>query len=99
MHRLAARLIFVIFAVLVIATCATPPPPRQSVGNLTAERLKGLIDRREEVFLVDTRTEYEFKQGHIRGSVNIPLPKFRVIGEILPANKSTHLVFYCRGAA
>jgi phage shock protein E len=106
MHRLFTHpiLYIPIFVALMLTACATAPPVRHGVGNLSAEQLKGLLDRKASLFLVDTRTEYEFKQGHIPGSVNIPPHKFppdkiRIIGQLLPADKGAHLVFYCRGAA
>lgn len=84
--------------------CATEKPvsgpaQRQGVGNVKAEQLKALIDRKAEMVLVDTRTEYEFKQGRIPGAINIPPHRFRSLSEILPRDKSVHLVFYCRGSA
>jgi predicted sulfurtransferase len=92
------RFLLLLLASLQLFSCATVPPPRQGVGNLSAEQLKALLDRKASVVLVDTRTEYEFKQGRIPGSINIPPHKFRVLAEILPADKKAHLVFYCRGA-
>jgi rhodanese-related sulfurtransferase len=104
MRWLSIHLSPFVIAILALVACATAPPARHSIGNLSAEQLKGLLDRKASLFLVDTRTEYEFKQGRIPGSVNIPPHKFppeniRNLGTLLPADKSTHLVFYCRGAA
>jgi predicted sulfurtransferase len=79
-------------------SCATAPQPRP-VGNLSAEQLKAMLERKETLVLVDTRTEYEYRKGHIPRSVNIPPHKFQVIGTLLPSDKSVHLVFYCRGSS
>ncbi len=78
------------------ASCATTGGPGH-IGNVKAERLKQMIDRREAFTLVDNRTEYEFREGHIPGSINIPAHRFDAIGTLLPSDKRTHLIFYCRG--
>lgn len=60
--------------------------------------MKVLLERKDDVFLVDTRTEHEFKSGRIPGAVNIPPHRFQSLGDLLPRDKDTHLVFYCRGS-
>jgi len=47
--------------------------------------------------LIDTRTGLEYSQGHIPEAVNIPHEKVGVMGTLLPKNKKTLIVFYCRG--
>ncbi len=99
MHRLSAQLILTIIGMLALHACATAPPPPRSTGNLSAEQVKALLDRKARMTLVDTRTEYEFRKGHIPGSINIPPHKFPVMGGLLPPDRGAHLVFYCRGSA
>jgi rhodanese-related sulfurtransferase len=103
MKRPTVNLVLLFLIALVFASCgpvAIVPvsSPRQGVGNLRAEQLKILLNRKDAIFLVDTRTEYEFKAGRIPGAVNIPPHKFRSLGEMLPRDKYAHLVFYCRGS-
>ena len=64
-------------------------------SSTPAVDLRSIID--EGALLVDVRTQGEFNQGHVKGSVNIPLdsipqqlPKFR--------NKKNIIVF-CRSGA
>jgi len=78
-------------------SCATAPPPRP-VENINADQLKGLLDRNAVLLLVDTRTEYEFRKGHIPGAVNIPPYKFDALATLLPPDKDALVVFYCRGS-
>lgn len=67
--------------------------------------LKSAIDRGFEMFkafpgavLVDVRTPEEYAQGHIPGSINIPLQNiFRVEQEI--ADPQTPLFVYCQSGA
>jgi len=92
-----------IFALLVaaflVSSCAPVLiAPTRPVGALSAEQLKELTDAKSALFLVDTRTEYEFKKGHIPGAVNIPPHRFDSLAGLLPTDKVVHLVFYCRGS-
>lgn len=45
-------------------------------------------------FLVDVRTEQEFKSGHVKGSVNIPLGT--VLAEINKFKNKKQIVVFCR---
>jgi rhodanese-related sulfurtransferase len=84
---------------LLVSSCApVPTAPTRSAGVLSAEQLKKLIDAKSALFLVDTRTEYEFKKGRVPGAVNIPPHRFDSLASLLPPDKGLHLVFYCRGS-
>lgn len=43
-----------------------------SIPRITAADLKTMMDRGEKMILIDTRSEFLFKQGHLPGAVNIP---------------------------
>ena len=40
-------------------------------------RTAAKIESREDIFIVDVRTEEEFKSGSLAGAVNLPLDKLR----------------------
>jgi len=48
--------------------------------------------------LLDVRTEEEYAEGHIDGSVNIPLNKINAVLNKYP-NKKTPLFVHCRSGA
>ncbi len=81
----------------ILVSCATAPPSRP-VKNITTDQLKRLLDEHAVLLLVDTRTEYEYRKGHIPGAVLISPDKFDVLATLLPQDKNVHLVFYCRGS-
>ena len=48
--------------------------------------------------LLDVRTTDEYRQGHIEGSVNLPLDQIAAIGNIVK-NKKTPLYVHCLSGA
>jgi rhodanese-related sulfurtransferase len=45
---------------------------KSTVGSVTVDELVEMIDNNDEFTIVDIRTEDEFTQGHLKGSVWIP---------------------------
>jgi hydroxyacylglutathione hydrolase len=45
--------------------------------------------------IVDTRSEFEFKRGHIPGAINAPVRKILLNRATLPENKKRELVVHC----
>ena len=57
-----------------------------------------VIPKRADVLIIDSRpTARKFDQGHIAVAVSIPDRKFDKMTNLLPAEKSTQLIFYCGG--
>jgi len=56
-----------------------------------------MIDSKMKLTLVDARTEMEYAQGHIPKALNIPPDKLNIIGTLLPKNRQTLVIIYCRG--
>jgi len=69
----------------------------QDFKSITADELKKMLDNKAKLVLVDARTVLEFGQGHIPLAINVPPEKLGSISEVLPKNKKTLVVFYCRG--
>ncbi len=89
--KLARSFSFMVLIVITIS-CTT-----SWASNITAEELKNLMSENPKLFIVDTRTEFEFKQGHIPKAINISQEKFYALNTLLPEAKDTPIVFYCRG--
>ncbi len=56
---------------------------------ITAEELKKKIDRKEKITILDVREPYEFEEGHIPESINIPLQSLGsgILEKIVPKKK------------
>jgi len=63
-------------------------------SDLTAQQLKGLLDSGQKLFLLNPLSDLEFNEGHIPGSVNIPLHTIMRSKE-LPEDKNYPIVTYC----
>jgi len=61
-------------------------------GNNNTADLKSLIS--EGAFLVDVRTPGEFADGHVKGSVNIPLDN--ITKEITKFKDKKKIIVFCR---
>ena len=66
-------------------------------NDVNAEELKKMMSENTRLLVVDTRTEYEYKLGHIPKAINISQEKFYMLETLLPKEKDTPIVFYCRG--
>lgn len=65
--------------------------------SITADELKKMMDSKTKLTLVDARTEMEYSQGHIPKATNVPPEKLGKIEKLLPKNKQTLVIIYCRG--
>jgi rhodanese-related sulfurtransferase len=64
---------------------------KQLFGSQDSIDLKGIIA--EGAFLVDVRTPGEFAEGHVKGSVNIPLD--RVPSQLAKFKNKKNIVVFC----
>jgi rhodanese-related sulfurtransferase len=63
--------------------------------KLDGASLKEWIDDKEDFFLVDVRSEDEYKVGHIKTAKNIPLQNLKIVAESTFKNKDDFIVVYC----
>ncbi len=61
-------------------------------GGAATANLESIIG--DSAFLVDVRTAGEFAEGHVKGSVNIPLD--RVPAELEKFKNKKNIVVFCR---
>jgi rhodanese-related sulfurtransferase len=111
-----------LLAVLILAgvvlaltpTCAKPPQwraelERVGIRFISARELGAMMDRGDDLVLVDARDEVHYNRGHIRGAISVPAedkplrdvdvrrPKRLLYPERLPSDRGRLLVFYCGG--
>jgi len=83
---------------LVLAACLVIPAGIYAADfpNITAKELKAKLDAGEKVFLLNPLSDIEFNEGHIPGSVNIPLDTIAATDK-LPTDKGIPIITYCLG--
>lgn len=81
-----------------------PPPQvmelvaraKSLVRLVTIEDVKGMIDRKEKVFILDVRDPWEYAAGHLPGAVNVSRGtlEFKIWDRIPETN--ANIVVYCQ---
>lgn len=86
-------------AILLFIAVALPPKSfaghgvEDTVDNISAERVKQLIDAGEKVVFIDMRPVQEFEQKHLPNARSIPIPEVAKRFSEIP--KSGRVVLYC----
>ena len=82
----------VVLSVLFFATAVVAQYPIIGVDQIAA-----LMAGEKKAVLIDVRSPDEYLAGHIPGAVNIPAERITAEKKRLPKDKTTPLIFYCRG--
>jgi len=60
--------------------------------QVNVDKVRELVEK--DAFIVDVREKYEYKRGHIKGAVNIPLSQLRNRTSEIPRDQPVYL--HCR---
>lgn len=66
---------------------------------ITPQQAQVMIEKDQNVTLLDVRTVDEFKEGHIRGATLIPVSKLEANIAKLKDSKNKQIVVYCRSGS
>ena len=66
---------------------------------ITPQQAQVLIEKDQNVTLLDVRTIDEFKEGHIRGATLIPVSKLEANLDKIKTSKNKQIVVYCRSGS
>ena len=61
-------------------------------GSITVEDLRSRMDNGEDWYILDVRSIYEYRHGHIEGSVNIVVNSLMSHIHKIPRNKPVALI-------
>lgn len=64
--------------------------------NLSLNEIKEIIKNNNNVILVDVRSRQEFSEGHLNGSINIPLYELEQCCESKLKDKNSIIIAYCQ---
>jgi rhodanese-related sulfurtransferase len=64
------------------------------VANITRERLKAKMDRRDDFVLVEALSKKHYESSHLPGAINLPYEFVDEAETVLP-DKNAEIVVYC----
>lgn len=76
---------------------ASAAAAEEKFKTITTAELKQKMDAHEPLTLIDALSSIEHNELAIVGSINIPSSKVTADNPLLPADKASLLVFYCKG--
>ncbi len=81
-----------------ITAVAAEKPAGEPYTVVTSQELKAMIDAVEPgLAVIDTRTNEEYQEAHIRGAISIPWARLENDRSLLDFPKESKVVFYCTG--
>lgn len=87
------RIIMLLFGFLfVTATSAIAQVP-----TIDSEQLKAWMHGKQKAVLIDARPADEYRAGHIPDAINTYAENIKAEAKRLPRDKTTPIIFYCRG--
>jgi len=66
-------IILITLAVVIVSTFLIRASHSGNIPKITVDEVKKLIDNKADLFLLDVRSDGEYKEGHIKGVVLIPI--------------------------
>lgn len=70
----------------------------KKVKSLSMDEAKEALEREKDITLIDVRTKEEFRSGHIKDSINLPLDEIAAAENRLK-DKDAKLFVYCLSGA
>lgn len=67
----------------------------EPVPQITADDLKGILDSKKDIILIDVRTPLELTRGKIPGCINIPLDDIEAVIHSQVPDKEKEIYLYC----
>ncbi len=90
---IAGILFLSVLAVSITQAAGLSVPAKESdISRISPQDLKGMLDKKEPVLIVDVRPVSAFNTQHIAGAVSVPLAEVGSRLDELPRDKS--IVFY-----
>ena len=91
------RLFAVLMAALTLSAC-TAEKTSENAGYMciTPQEAKKIMDTQEGYVILDTRTEEEYKTGHIPGAIVISHEQIKEKAEQVLTDKDQLILVYCR---
>ncbi|WP_425447179.1 rhodanese-like domain-containing protein [Dethiothermospora halolimnae] len=92
------RLIIIAIALvlILIISLATINGKDRNYQKITPEDAKKMLEKNDDVFLIDVRTKEEYNEKHIEGSILVPLDVLEEKIDEVVKDKNKEIIVYCR---
>lgn len=98
LFRLLSVFLLALAMVILVSGCAnqeTGSPEQESAfQEIQAEEVKAMIAGKEDIVLLDIREQSDFEQGHLNGSISIPIGQITSRINELDKNKTIVVICY-----
>jgi rhodanese-related sulfurtransferase len=64
-------------------------------GAISTKDLKGKLDRKQGITLVETLAPERYREAHIPGALNIPPERIKELAPQLLPDKNAEIITYC----
>lgn len=79
-----------------IAVLCTACMANGGAERITAQDAKARMEANPHAVILDVRTEEEYRAGHIKGAVLLPLDRLEREAEAVLPDKNDEILIYCR---
>ena len=90
------KIVLLLIICLFITGCGSDDKMNNgSISTISVDEVKSLVDsfnEQDNLVIIDVRTNEEYKMGHIKYSINIPVENIDKINY----RKDTKIILYCR---
>ena len=90
--NLVKYLLGTLVAFLCTACMANP----SGAERITAQEAKARMEKNPHAIVLDVRTEAEYRSGHVKGAVLLPLDRLEAEAESVLPDKNAEILIYCR---
>ena len=90
--NLVKYLLGTLVAFLCTACMANP----SGAERITAQEAKARMEKNPHAIILDVRTEAEYRSGHVKGAVLLPLDRLEAEAESVLPDKNAEILVYCR---
>ena len=80
---------------LLLTACGSAEP-ENSYEMITPQQAKQIMDSREDIVILDVRTQEEYGKKHIPGAVLLPLDDVEQKAPVVLPEKDQTILVYCR---
>lgn len=81
---------------LILTAGCSKKEDNSTYTKISAEEAKKMMDEKEDIIILDVRTEEEYQEGHIYGAILIPDNEITETAESILTDKSATILVYCR---